>query len=1022
MKGLCVRIGVTLFLAVGALALLRVSMAGGLAAMAALEPAPAPVLDGGAVPVVFSAVHTGLSGYGGQDEGFRLTNVSSAPVVLTDTWQVRDDVGNVIAFPAEGVTIGSGASIWCARNALSFTLAFGFTPALEYGIDASAEVQNMVLDDGFRLADSGGSLALFRLVLADVANGDGGPWPAGSNASGDRRSMERIDPVAAGEDANWRTALSTTVGVDALGDPIAGTPGYTNSVYLGSATGSGASVSINEVAWAGTNASSYDEWIELYNGTGQDIDLDGWLLAADDGIPSIVLGGRIPAHGFYLMERTDDTTVQNVAADLIYAGVLENAGESLLLYQFEVADAVVYGNANPSRQGWNGPAVQPYDNGYAPVAGQVLWRKRDEATGLILADTNSAADWANDTTPGEALYGPVREGDVYGKRAVYPGWDWDLYTGTFQITATGSLTVGVAPDNAYNVLAGLLKSARQSVLISAYTFESVWLADILSERAAAGVQVTVLLEGAPAGGLPEQELFNCAQLTKAGAQVYFIHEDEAALIHQRYLDYHTKYVLVDDRWLGVSSENLGNHGLPVDDKTNGTAGDRGFVLITDQQDAVEYVRALFLQDCDPVHHRDVVAYGQIERYTVSPTYTVVYSTGGGYEYSAPFSATMPAFEADHLEVIHAPETSLRYSDGLIGLVLRAGPGDEVYVEQMYERLHWGPSGSEVGSDPNPRLEAYIQAARNGARVRILLDNGFDERRQNYETAFYLLDLARKEGLDLDARLGNPTGRGIHSKMVLVRLGSQKYVHVGSLNGSEASSKVNRELALQVRSSGAYDYVKSVFDYDWAHGAGPYQARLPVIFCGYVPESDHVLISEVLFKEGGTEERGEWIELYNPTGAAVDIGGWLLGDAVRAEDYERLHAFPAGTQIQAGGILVIARRATAYTAVGYASKPVPDFELSNSSDVPDLRPTHWGTGEFALGNAGDEVLLLGPEMQVVDVLAYGTGSYPGVVSFGDVEGIFNGNSLERWPANRDSDDCRRDFRVRYVPDPGQVVAW
>ena len=120
--------------------------------------------------------------------------------------------------------------------------------------------------------------------------------------------------------------------------------------------------------------------------------------------------------------------------------------------------------------------------------------------------------------------------------------------------------------------------------------------------------------------------------------------------------------------------------------------------------------------------------------------------------------------------------------------------------------------------------------------------------------------------------------------------------------------------------------------------------------------------------------------------------------------------------------MVARRATAYESLGYATQPVPDFEWNHSSNVPDMIRTNWGDGECALGNSGDEVLLLDAARRVVDVLVYGTGGYPGVSSFTDVDLVYNGNSLERWPANRDSNDCGRDFRVRYTPDPGNVVAW
>lgn len=91
-------------------------------------------------------------------------------------------------------------------------------------------------------------------------------------------------------------------------------------------------VVINEIAWIGTEISYSDEWIELYNNTDSPINLEGWILKAADGTPEINLAGAIPALGYYLLERTDDTTVPNITADQIYKGALENKGEALELY------------------------------------------------------------------------------------------------------------------------------------------------------------------------------------------------------------------------------------------------------------------------------------------------------------------------------------------------------------------------------------------------------------------------------------------------------------------------------------------------------------------------------------------------------------------------------------------------------------------------------------------------------------------------------------------------------------------
>jgi len=96
---------------------------------------------------------------------------------------------------------------------------------------------------------------------------------------------------------------------------------------------------INEVAWAGASWRPTAEWIELYNASSEPVDLAGWRLASSDGSPDIALHGTIlpsvggdPMTGFFLLERDDDHSVPDVAADLIYSGALTNRGETLYLY------------------------------------------------------------------------------------------------------------------------------------------------------------------------------------------------------------------------------------------------------------------------------------------------------------------------------------------------------------------------------------------------------------------------------------------------------------------------------------------------------------------------------------------------------------------------------------------------------------------------------------------------------------------------------------------------------------------
>jgi hypothetical protein len=96
-------------------------------------------------------------------------------------------------------------------------------------------------------------------------------------------------------------------------------------------------VVINEVAWAGTTANAADEWFELYNAGESAVDLTGWGLyevGAEGDVRVIALQGTIAAGGYYLVERSDDTSISDILADLAgsFGGSgFNNAGESLKL-------------------------------------------------------------------------------------------------------------------------------------------------------------------------------------------------------------------------------------------------------------------------------------------------------------------------------------------------------------------------------------------------------------------------------------------------------------------------------------------------------------------------------------------------------------------------------------------------------------------------------------------------------------------------------------------------------------------
>ena len=129
------------------------------------------------------------------------------------------------------------------------------------------------------------------------------------------------------------------------------------AVMLGGAC-HGADIVINEIAWAGSAANASDEWIELHNVAESTIDLTGWTLFLNEKtIPlsevrdSTVAVRRtsIEPGGYFLLERTDDETVSDIEADLIYTGALSNAGARLELRDGE---GKIVDEVDATENGW----------------------------------------------------------------------------------------------------------------------------------------------------------------------------------------------------------------------------------------------------------------------------------------------------------------------------------------------------------------------------------------------------------------------------------------------------------------------------------------------------------------------------------------------------------------------------------------------------------------------------------------------------------------------------------------------
>ncbi len=341
--------------------------------------------------IINEVAWAGTEAYFG-DEWIELYNPSAYSISL-DSWRLASDSGNV-DISLSG-TLNSGAYLLLERGDANVTNIIGQT-----------------YSSGL-LEDTGDTLRLLSpdRTEIDTANNNGGVWPNGRLSP--PSSMERMTSSADSDDI-WVTNPNQHVTAkDAAGNAIYGTPGEVNwglgAVHTPTPTLTASlTVIINEVAWAGTNdgtnASVNDEWIELYNHGSVDIDLSGWRLKARDGAPDIALSGIISAGGYFLLERTDDTTVSDIAADQIYSGSLEDGGEYLELFS---SSGNVVDTANKAGGAWPSGSKSP---NYGSM----------ERAGVV---TDSASAWITHAGVGNGL---DADGEQINGTPRQPNWSYNV--------------------------------------------------------------------------------------------------------------------------------------------------------------------------------------------------------------------------------------------------------------------------------------------------------------------------------------------------------------------------------------------------------------------------------------------------------------------------------------------------------------------------------------------------------------------------------------------------------------------
>lgn len=278
-------------------------------------------------------------------------------------------------------------------------------------------------------------------------------------------------------------------------------------------------VVISEVAWMGTTDNSANEWIELYNTTGSSISFTSWTLKAADNTPNITLTGSIGAHGYYLLERTDDNSVPGITADKIYTGAMVDGGEQMVL-----------------RDGSNTVIDTANQNG-AWFAGTTTNRATMSRTLMNVSGTN-AANWHTATTSYTIGMGTPRAVN----RSVGNSSSW------YSLYFTDHLNT-VMPDYGPKTIATALidaiDNATTSIDFSVYGFNG-------------NEEIIAALEAAQNRSVTVRGVVDSYQ---SGFYPYRATETVVSLIGTVVADandkiMHNKFFVIDGRWVWTGSTNI----------------------------------------------------------------------------------------------------------------------------------------------------------------------------------------------------------------------------------------------------------------------------------------------------------------------------------------------------------------------------------------------------------------------------------------------------------------------------------
>ncbi|MBR2255651.1 MAG: lamin tail domain-containing protein [Candidatus Methanomethylophilaceae archaeon] len=429
--------------------------------------------------------------------------------------------------------------------------------------------------------------------------------------------------------------------------------------------------------------------------------------------------------------------------------VLARNGDDIYLYKgSSIIDAVCYGKTVISNTDlWKDTFAAPSKEGY------VTYRYAG-------TDTDSSDDWK--------LKVPGRTDLAFD-----PNLKYDAEVTPFLFPESGGVPVYRA-----------LESAKDSVFIQIYEMTNIRIYSLLIYLESKGVDVTVMVEGAPVEGFNQSQAFRLKALQNAGGEVLVI---GATKDPDRYDLNHAKFAIVDDSTVIVTSENW------TADNMNGTVrsisyadedhGNRGWGAIVKSTGYAGFMKDVFVNDSSD-RYDDVRTFDEFMPYAASASI-------GSYE-SPDTTTVFPSYKAQVTPFL-SPDNSYAAQSYYI-----SNADERVYVQQQ----SLGSSYQNL-SDSSPVM-MLSQAASRGADARFILGSTY-----NTDTAEKQVGIINSMTAVKAATMEVPK---VHNKGLVV----DDVAIVTSVNWTDNAFNQNREVGVAIHSKAVSDFFADAFIGDFTY--------------------------------------------------------------------------------------------------------------------------------------------------------------------------------------------------------------